>query len=280
MIVAFHSRIWEIVILASSVCPLMNEDKRLVQASWWKGLAELAMRKTALRGGTMPSKSLIQLSADGWGCAPSLLIACPEATQSRVYRLCNGAVGSEVKSVKSVSPQSCPNLCDPMDCSLLGSSVQARGLEWVAISFSRGSSQPRDWTWVSRIIGRCFTIWLLAAYYPQEDLCQDVPPRSAAPSAPASVDQPMPSLETLKHARHVWHNFLWGSLLLSPGPWYTQCFFFFVLFKSSFPPGPCRMPRLGSLMWGLEPLQQWENFFDINCSLVCGLPPGEIGVWF
>ena len=41
-------------------------------------------------------------------------------------------------------PQSCPTLCDPMDCSLLGSSVhgifQARILEWVAISFSRGSS--------------------------------------------------------------------------------------------------------------------------------------------
>ena len=34
-----------------------------------------------------------------------------------------------------------------------------RVLEWVAISFSRGSSQPRDWTWVSCIVGRCFSIW-------------------------------------------------------------------------------------------------------------------------
>ena len=45
--------------------------------------------------------------------------------------------------------QSSPTLCDPMDCSPPGSSVQAnilqaRILEWVAISFSRGSSQPRD----------------------------------------------------------------------------------------------------------------------------------------
>ena len=44
--------------------------------------------------------------------------------------------------------QSCPTLCDPMDCSLPGSSVhgifQARILEWVAISFSRRSSRPRD----------------------------------------------------------------------------------------------------------------------------------------
>ena len=45
---------------------------------------------------------------------------------------------------------SCLTLCDPMDCSLPGSSVQgifqARTTEWVAISFSRGSSWPRDWT--------------------------------------------------------------------------------------------------------------------------------------
>ena len=46
--------------------------------------------------------------------------------------------------------QSCPTLCDPMDCSPSGSSVhgifQAIVLEWIAISFSRGSSQPRDRT--------------------------------------------------------------------------------------------------------------------------------------
>ena len=58
---------------------------------------------------------------------------------------------------------SCPTLCDPMDYSLRGSSIhgifQARVLEWIAISFSRGSSQPRDWTWVFHITGRCFTIW-------------------------------------------------------------------------------------------------------------------------
>ena len=58
--------------------------------------------------------------------------------------------------------QSCPPLCDPMDCSPPGSSVhgilQARILEWVAIPFSRGSSWTRDWTWVSFIAGRFFTI--------------------------------------------------------------------------------------------------------------------------
>ena len=55
----------------------------------------------------------------------------------------------------------CPTLCDPMDCSPLGSSVhgisQARILEWVAIPFYRGSSQHRDQTQVSCIAGRFFT---------------------------------------------------------------------------------------------------------------------------
>ena len=50
-----------------------------------------------------------------------------------------------------------------MDCSLPGSSVhgifQARVLEWIAISFSRGSSQPRDRTWVSHIVDSSFTVW-------------------------------------------------------------------------------------------------------------------------
>ena len=59
--------------------------------------------------------------------------------------------------------QFCPTLCYPMDCSLSGSSVhgifQARLLEWIVISLSRGSSQPRNWTQVSHTAGRLFTVW-------------------------------------------------------------------------------------------------------------------------
>ena len=59
--------------------------------------------------------------------------------------------------------QSCWTLCNLMDHSLPGSAVhgifQARILEWAAISFSRGSSQPRDRTWVSCIADRRFTVW-------------------------------------------------------------------------------------------------------------------------
>ena len=63
---------------------------------------------------------------------------------------------------RSEIAQSCPTLCDPMDCSLQGSPVhgifQARVPEWVAISFSRGFSPPRDRTRVSCIAGRHFTV--------------------------------------------------------------------------------------------------------------------------
>ena len=54
--------------------------------------------------------------------------------------------------------QSCPTLCDPMDYTVRGI-LQARILEWVAFPFSRGASQPSDWTQVSLIIGCFFTSW-------------------------------------------------------------------------------------------------------------------------
>ena len=72
---------------------------------------------------------------------------------------------------QSLVVQSCPTLRDPMDCSPPGSSVhgisQARILEWVAISSSRGSSQRRDQTHVSCIL--CLGRWVL---YPE-------PPRNS-----------------------------------------------------------------------------------------------------
>ena len=67
-----------------------------------------------------------------------------------------------IKSLSEVA-QSWPTLCDPVDCSPPGSSIhgllQARILEWVAISFSRVSSWPRDRIRVSRIASRCFNLW-------------------------------------------------------------------------------------------------------------------------
>ena len=79
--------------------------------------------------------------------------------------------------------QSCPALATPWTISSLGSSVhgilQARMLEWVALSFSRGSSQPRDQTWVSYIScvgGGFFTDWAIRIHSeewldPMTDVC-------------------------------------------------------------------------------------------------------------
>ena len=82
------------------------------------------------------------------------------------YLVCSWcSVNICLKNSESEVPQSCPTLCDLMDCSLPGSSVhrifQARVLEWVAISFSRRSSRPRDWTQISHIVGRRFTTWAI-----------------------------------------------------------------------------------------------------------------------
>ena len=83
---------------------------------------------------------------------PRCLVLFHEALESKVYN-----------ESESEVTQSCLTLCDHMNCSLPGSSIhrisQARILEWIAISFSRGSSQPRDRTWVSCFAGRFFTVW-------------------------------------------------------------------------------------------------------------------------
>ena len=65
--------------------------------------------------------------------------------------------------VKVLVTQSCPTLCNPMDCSLPASSLrgifQARTLEWVAIPFSRESSWPRDQAQVACIASSFFAVW-------------------------------------------------------------------------------------------------------------------------
>ena len=69
----------------------------------------------------------------------------------------------KVKVLVILCDSLCPTLCNTMDCSPPGSTIhgilQARILEWVAIPFSRGSSQPRNRNHVSHIAGRFSTIW-------------------------------------------------------------------------------------------------------------------------
>ena len=87
-----------------------------------------------------------------------------------------------VKKVK-VKSLSRVRLFAIMDCSLPGFSIhgifQARVLEWIAISFSRGSSWPRDRTQFSRIAGRRFTLWTTReAPVGKESTCNAGDPRS------------------------------------------------------------------------------------------------------
>ena len=60
-------------------------------------------------------------------------------------------------------------LCHPVGCpgSPVHGILQARILEWVAIFFSRGSPRPRDRTQVSRVAGRCFTLWAIECNHNQ-----------------------------------------------------------------------------------------------------------------
>ena len=77
--------------------------------------------------------------------------------------LVRGISVSENHTCAYLLAQPCPALCDPMDSSLPGSSVhgilRATVLEWVAMPFSRGSSQTRDWTPVTCLVDWFFTFW-------------------------------------------------------------------------------------------------------------------------
>ena len=84
------------------------------------------------------------------------------------------------------------NSCDPVGCSPPGSSAhgisQAKILEWVAISFSRGSSWLGDQTWVSCIADRFFTVWATreTPFFIVVCICQSQSP-SLSPHFPALV---------------------------------------------------------------------------------------------
>ena len=81
---------------------------------------------------------------------------CPHFTKERTDTHTRWPRIQESKSVKVT--QSCPTLCNPMAYTVHGI-LQARTPEWVAFPFSRGSSQPREGTQVSRTAGGFFTNW-------------------------------------------------------------------------------------------------------------------------
>ena len=88
----------------------------------------------------------------------SLYIFIQSASAQTLSHIINSVYTHKVKVT-----QLCLTLCDPMDCTVRGI-LQARILEWVAIPFSRESSQTRDQTQVSWIAGGLFTIWTPREY--------------------------------------------------------------------------------------------------------------------
>ena len=148
----------------------------------------------------------------------------------------------ERELVGGLVAQSCPTLCDPTDCSLPGSSVhgiyQARIPKWIVISFSRGSSRPRDRTWVSRIVGR-FADSLLTKPPGKLERAEDTgvislghTPEHSQTSRCPCLPPPIPPLK--------------GPTII-------------VSYKSSYPEAPSRRPRaLYILSWHLpsDPIKQ------------------------
>ena len=76
----------------------------------------------------------------------------------RLHKQCKSKKIIGIAQVKVIVAQSCPTLCNPMVYTVDGI-LQARILEWAAITFFRGTSQPRDQTQVSHIAGGFFTVW-------------------------------------------------------------------------------------------------------------------------
>ena len=85
-------------------------------------------------------------------------------------------------SMKVKVTRSCTTLCHPMDCTSLHGILQARILEWVAIPFSRGSSQSRDLTQVSCMAGRFFTVCTTLSMHKVCRAIENLPPSSLPPT--------------------------------------------------------------------------------------------------
>ena len=99
-----------------------------------------------------------------WSVIDLQYVSFSYTAQRFIYMYICFKFSSLIEVIEVLATQLCLTLCDPMDCSLPGSSgrspwegeesmriLQARILKWAAIPFSRGSSWPRDWTWVSCI---------------------------------------------------------------------------------------------------------------------------------
>ena len=152
---AYFQSNFNFIISSQLFCKENSGD--LPTSELWKSACHLSLKplSSVREGWGVYVASLCRWSVLGawWVC-----ISMPPSLPPSLLPLFRPQVKSE--SVKVLFAQSCPTLCNPKDYSLPGSSVhgilQASILQWVAISFSRGSSQLREWTRVSCTL---FTVW-------------------------------------------------------------------------------------------------------------------------
>ena len=116
----------------------------------------------------------------------------------------NDKVRSEWSEWSEVT-QLCPTLCDPMDCSLPGSSVhgifQARGLEWVAISFSHISYKGEKWKW-----------WQILFSKAPESLCMVIRAMKVKILSPWKESNAKPRLSIKKQRYHFANKGLYSQI--------------------------------------------------------------------
>ena len=102
-----------------SVCPLMEKDKRFMEASWWERLTEGKLG-LVLKGRAMISESLDQFSVDGWSCALSLLFTCRQTMVDVIKIMVASFKGSHAHTATvpptllqaSIDPRLCWRLLD------------------------------------------------------------------------------------------------------------------------------------------------------------------------
>ena len=156
---------------------------------------------------------------------------------------------------KVLVTQSCPTLCEPMDCSVHGI-LQVRILKWVAIPFFRGSSWPRDWTRVS---------------YHLSHLIYTVNQKIFTPSFPLRV---LWIVESLKISKSLWLSIKYAALV--PGIllyyflklWIIMSIFTMSLMSLSSDPGLRDKPTVQEMQettW--RPCVVQSKFFKIEYSL-------------
>ena len=116
------------------------------------------------RRNTVTTYDRTELGHHKWSRKPPAMLPIREkGPKGWVYGVWACLCRARFPAILCLVTQLCLTLCDPVDCSLPGFSphglLKARILGWVAMPSSRGSSQPRDRTPVTRIAGRFFTIW-------------------------------------------------------------------------------------------------------------------------